>query len=115
MEDLAKECYFLQEDSDDPLTRSLAQNPEDSKYVGRSDCSSWLTLDSALITDALASLAAITLDRCVSFEKEIQIEQAHQRASVSARRGPRFACTRREDTSDRHSDGKFGICAKLVL
>src|SRR4029077_1398194 len=41
------------------------------------------TLDT-LIADALASLAAITLDRCVSFEKEIQIEQAHQSERLRA-------------------------------
>jgi two-component system, OmpR family, sensor histidine kinase KdpD len=37
-----------------------------------------------LVTDALASLAAITLDRCASFEKEIQIEQAHQSERLRA-------------------------------
>src|SRR5579863_7663550 len=33
---------------------------------------------SPLVTNALASLAAIALDRCVTFEKESQIEAAHQ-------------------------------------
>lgn len=82
VENLAKESYFLQEDSDDPLTgislRVLRmRNTSVGAIVVRG------TLDT-LVTDALASLAAITLDRCVSFEKEIQIEQAHQSERLRA-------------------------------
>ncbi len=38
----------------------------------------------ALVADALASLTAIALDRCVSFEKESQIESAHQTERLRA-------------------------------
>ncbi len=38
----------------------------------------------SLVADALASLTAITLDRCVSFEKESQIEAAHQTERLRA-------------------------------
>jgi two-component system, OmpR family, sensor histidine kinase KdpD len=38
----------------------------------------------SLVADALASLTAIALDRCVSFEKESQIEAAHQTERLRA-------------------------------
>lgn len=82
VENLAKECYFLQEDSDDPLTGvSLRVLRMRNTSVGAIAVRGTLDI---LITDALASLAAITLDRCVSFEKEIQIEQAHQSERLRA-------------------------------
>ena len=70
------------EDQDDPLG-DLCSGFEDPKRVGRGELlfgARWVRLS----TDALASLAAITLDRCVSFEKEIQIEQAHQSECLRA-------------------------------
>ena len=83
-EALAKECYFIQEDKDDPLTGiSVRVLRNRSASVGAIAISGTL---GPLVTDALASLAAITLDRCVSFEKEIQIERAHQ-SERSPRRG----------------------------
>ena len=81
-EDLAKECYFIQEDNDDPLTGiSVRVLRTRSTSVGAIAIRGTL---GPLVTDALASLAAITLDRCVSFEKEIQIEQAHQSERLRA-------------------------------
>jgi two-component system sensor histidine kinase KdpD len=79
---LAKECYFLQDDSDDLLTGiSLRALRMRNTSVGAIAVRG--SLD-PLIADALASLAAITLDRCVSFEKEIQIEQSHQSERLRA-------------------------------
>ena len=39
---------------------------------------------SPLVANALASLTAVTLDRCVSFEKETRIEAAHQSERLRA-------------------------------
>jgi two-component system sensor histidine kinase KdpD len=79
---LAKDCYFIQEDKDDPLTGiSVRVLRTRSTSVGAIAIRGG---PGPLVTDALASLAAITLDRCVSFEKEIQIEQAHQSERLRA-------------------------------
>jgi two-component system, OmpR family, sensor histidine kinase KdpD len=80
--ELAKECFFLHSDDEDRLTqtsRRLLRVGGDTvgAIVIRGDISS-------LVTDALASLAAITLDRCVSFEKENFIEAAHQSERLRA-------------------------------
>jgi two-component system sensor histidine kinase KdpD len=81
-ENLAKECYFLQDDSDDPVTGISARVLRTrNASVGAIAIRGAL---GPLVTDALASLAAITLDRCVSFEKEIRIEQAHQSERLRA-------------------------------
>ena len=81
-ESLAKECYFIQEDNDDPLTGISARVLRNrNTSVGAIAIRGSL---GPLVTDALGSLAAITLDRCVSFEKEIQIEQAHQSERLRA-------------------------------
>ena len=81
-EDLAKECYFVQENKDDPLSGiSVRVLRTRSTSVGAIAIRGTL---GPLVTDALASLAAITLERCVSFEKEIQIEQAHQTERLRA-------------------------------
>jgi two-component system, OmpR family, sensor histidine kinase KdpD len=81
-ERLAKDCFFVHKDSDDPLTgvstRVLrTQNTSVGAIAIRGDLS-------PLLTDALGSLAAITLERGVSFEKESQIEQAHQSERLRA-------------------------------
>ncbi len=81
-EHLAKDCFFVHKDSDDPLTSISArvlrtQNTSVGAIAIRGDLS-------PLVTDALGSLAAITLERCVSFEKESQIEQAHQSERLRA-------------------------------
>src|SRR6201993_2324685 len=73
---LAKECFVLHKDGEDPLTRTsqrLLRNGDQA--IGAIAIRG--NLD-PLVTNALASLAAITLDRCVSFEKETRIEEAHQ-------------------------------------
>ncbi|HLY41807.1 MAG TPA: DUF4118 domain-containing protein [Terracidiphilus sp.] len=81
-EHLAKDCFFIHKDSDDPLTGVSARmlRTQDAA-VGAIAIRGNLE---ALVIDALASLAAITLERCVSFEKESQIEQAHQSERLRA-------------------------------
>lgn len=81
-EHLAKEYYFVQEDTDDPLTTiSVRMLRTRNTPVGAIAIRGNL---SPLVLDALASLAAITLERCVSFEKESRIEQAHQSERLRA-------------------------------
>lgn len=81
-ESVAKECYFFHEDDDDPVTGISARVLRTrNTSVGAIAIRGSL---GPLVTDALGSLAAITLDRCVSFEKEIQIEQAHQSERLRA-------------------------------
>jgi two-component system sensor histidine kinase KdpD len=74
--ELAKECYLLQVDDEDRVTRTsrrLLRSGVDS--IGAIAIRGNL---GPLVTNALASLAAIALDRSVTFEKENQIEAAHQ-------------------------------------
>jgi two-component system sensor histidine kinase KdpD len=80
--DLARECYLLQADDEDRITRTsrrLLRAGADSigAIAIRGDLG-------PLVVNALASLAAITLDRCVSFEKESQVEAAHQSERLRA-------------------------------
>jgi two-component system sensor histidine kinase KdpD len=80
--DLAKECFLLQREGVDPLTRTARRQlrigtDTIGALVIRGDLS-------PLVADALASLAAITLDRCVSIEKESRIEAAHQAERLRA-------------------------------
>ena len=80
--DLAKECFFLNADNEDPVNRTSQRLLwVGTNTVGAIDIRG--SLDS-LVTDALASLAAITLDRCVSFENESRIEAAHQSERLRA-------------------------------
>jgi two-component system sensor histidine kinase KdpD len=74
--ELAKECFLAQMDDDDRATKT-------ARRVLRAGAESIGALAirgdlGPLVADALASLAAVTLDRCVTFEKENQIEAAHQ-------------------------------------
>lgn len=81
-QDLAKECYLLQADDEDKTTgisRRLLRAGVES--IGALAIRGNL---GTLVTNALASLTAITLDRCVSFEKENQIEAAHQSERLRA-------------------------------
>lgn len=74
--DLARDCFVVQRDSYDRANRSALK----VLHVGSASVGAIAirgNLDS-LVIDALASLTAITLDRCVSFEKESRIEAAHQ-------------------------------------
>jgi two-component system sensor histidine kinase KdpD len=80
--DLAKECFLLSKDNEDSMTRTtrrqLRINAETiGALVIRGDLS-------PLVGNALASLGAIALDRCVSFEKESRIEAAHQAERLRA-------------------------------
>lgn len=81
-EDLARECFFMHADGEDAATRTrtrvLRTGPSS---VGAIAIRGQL---SSLVMDALASLAAITLDRWVSFEKESRIEAAHQSERLRA-------------------------------
>jgi two-component system, OmpR family, sensor histidine kinase KdpD len=79
---LAKECYLAQADDEDKATRvsrRILRKGVDSigAIAIRSDLGS-------LVIDALASLTAITLDRCISFQKENEIEAAHQSERLRA-------------------------------
>jgi two-component system, OmpR family, sensor histidine kinase KdpD len=80
--DVAKECYLQQTDDEDKTTgtsRRLLRAGADS--VGALAIRGNL---GPIVTNALASLTAVTLDRCVSFEKESQIEAAHQGEQLRA-------------------------------
>jgi two-component system sensor histidine kinase KdpD len=80
--ELARECYLLQVDDEDRSTRTsrrLLRSGADS--IGAIAIRGNL---SPLVTNALASLAAIALDRCVTFEKESQIEAAHRSEQLRA-------------------------------
>jgi two-component system, OmpR family, sensor histidine kinase KdpD len=80
--ELAKQCYLAQADDEDRVarvSRRLLRRGADSigAIAIRGD------LDS-LVIDALASLTAITLDRCISFQKESQVEAANQSERLRA-------------------------------
>jgi two-component system sensor histidine kinase KdpD len=80
--DLAKQCFLLQEEGSDSLTRtSRRQLRIGGVTLGALAIRGQID---PLVADALASLAAITLDRSVSFEKENQIEAAHQTERLRA-------------------------------
>ena len=80
--DLAKECYLEQVDIEDTFThtsRRLLRRGADS--IGAIAIRGNL---GTLVVDALASLTSITLDRCNSFQKESQVEAAHQSERLRA-------------------------------
>jgi two-component system, OmpR family, sensor histidine kinase KdpD len=75
-QDLARECYLQQVDDEDKATST-------SRRVLRAGADSIGALTirgnlGTLVTNALASLTAVTLDRCVSFQKESEIEEANK-------------------------------------
>jgi two-component system, OmpR family, sensor histidine kinase KdpD len=75
-EELAKECFLAQADDENHVThtyRRLLRVGNDSigAIAIRGDLG-------RLVLDALASLTAVTLDRCVVFAKESEVEAAHQ-------------------------------------
>lgn len=79
---LARECFFLNADSQDRGTRTFRR-----VLRSRVDSVGAIALRgdlSPLVVDAVASLAAITLDRCVSFENESRIEASHQSERLRA-------------------------------
>ncbi|HUA93772.1 MAG TPA: ATP-binding protein [Terracidiphilus sp.] len=80
--DLAKECYLGQGDDEDRATRTSRRllrvgNQSIGAIAIRGELG-------PLVVDALASLTAVALDRSVSFEKESQIEAAHQSERLRA-------------------------------
>jgi len=81
-EELAKECYLAQADDENHAThtyRRLLRVGNDSigAIAIRGDLG-------RLVLDALASLTAVTLDRCVVFAKETAVEAAHQSERLRA-------------------------------
>jgi len=80
--DRAKQCFFVNADSEETATKTSMRV---LRVGGNSVGAIALRGDlGPLVTNALASLAAITLDRCVSFEKESRIEAAHQSERMRA-------------------------------
>jgi len=80
--DLAKECFLLHSEGHDPVTRtSRRQLRIGGATIGALAIRGEID---PLVTDALASLTAIALDRSVSFEKENRIEAAHQTERLRA-------------------------------
>jgi two-component system sensor histidine kinase KdpD len=80
--ELAKECFLLHADGVDSLTRTTRRQLKiGAETIGALAIRGSL---SPLVANALASLAAITLDRSVSFEKESRIEAAHQSERLRA-------------------------------
>ena len=80
--ELARQCYLAQVDDEDKtarISRRLLRRGADS--IGALAVRGDLGL---LVVDALASLTAITLDRCISFQKESEIEAAHQSERLRA-------------------------------
>jgi two-component system, OmpR family, sensor histidine kinase KdpD len=81
-QNLARECFFLGTDDQDRTTRTFrrvlrARVDSIGAIAIRGDLG-------PLVVDALASLTAITLDRCASFENENRIEAAHQSERLRA-------------------------------
>ncbi|MGA3133517.1 MAG: ATP-binding protein [Terracidiphilus sp.] len=79
---LAKECYLAQADDENHAThtyRRLLRVGNDS--IGAIAIRGNL---GRLVLDALASLTAVTLDRCVVFAKESEVEAAHQSERLRA-------------------------------
>jgi len=81
-EEIAKECYLAQADDEDYAThtsrRLLRVGAESIGAMAiRGDLGT-------LVVDALTSLTAVTLDRCVFFAKESQVEAAHQSERLRA-------------------------------
>lgn len=80
--DLAKDCYLVQTDTDDRGARTSCRLLRvGTQSIGAIAIRGEL---GTLVVDALASLTAVALDRCVSFEKESQIEAAHQSERLRA-------------------------------
>jgi two-component system sensor histidine kinase KdpD len=79
---LAKEAFFEGAEDEDLLTHTSRR----LLRIG-TDCTGAIAFRgdlSPLVANALASLTAITLDRCGTFEKESRIEAAHQNERLRA-------------------------------
>ena len=80
--ELAKESFLQQEDGADSVSRTTRRQLRmGADTIGAIAIRGEL---SPLVANALASLTAVTLDRCVSFEKETRIEAAHQSERLRA-------------------------------
>jgi two-component system, OmpR family, sensor histidine kinase KdpD len=79
---LARECFVEQTEGQDKETGTTWRVLK----VGASSVGAIVVRGrlGSLVADALASLTAIALDRCVSFEKESQIEAAHHTERLRA-------------------------------
>jgi hypothetical protein len=82
--DLAKECYLQQVDDEDKATATSSR----VLRVGADSIGALAIRGNlgTLVINALASLTAVTLDRCVSFQKENEIEAAKQGRTAESRR-----------------------------
>jgi two-component system sensor histidine kinase KdpD len=80
--ELARECYVDQTEGQDKETGTTWRVLK----AGASSVGAMVVRGNMglLVSDALASLTAMTLDRCVSFEKESRIEAAHQTEKLRA-------------------------------
>jgi len=79
---IARDCFFIHADQDDSLTQTSTRILRvGANSVGAIAIRGRVT---PLVMNALASLAAIALDRCVSFEKESRIEAAAQSERLRA-------------------------------
>jgi two-component system sensor histidine kinase KdpD len=79
---LARDCFFLNLDDQERLTHTFRRVLRSGiDPIGAIAIRGHL---SPLVVDALASLTAITFDRCVSFENESRIEAAHQSERLRA-------------------------------
>lgn len=81
-QEIARRCYLQQIDDEDRATST-------SRRILRAGAESIGALAirgqlGPLVINALASLTAIALDRCVSFQKESEIEAAHQSERLRA-------------------------------
>lgn len=80
--DLAKDCFIVQVDSHDAASQTLTRVLRiGNKAVGAIALRGQL---GSLVADALSSLAAITLDRCESFQNESRIEAANHSERLRA-------------------------------
>ncbi len=81
-EESAKVCYLAQIDGEDYATRTSQR----LLRVGADSIGAMAIRGNlgTLVVDALTSLTAVTLDRCVVFEKESQVEAAHQSERLRA-------------------------------
>jgi len=80
--ELARECYIRQADDMDGVSRTSRR----LLRVGGNSIGAMAIRGNLapLVADALASLAAIALDRCVTFEKESQVEASRQSERLRA-------------------------------
>jgi two-component system sensor histidine kinase KdpD len=80
--DLARDCFWSESEGENHAARTTQR----VLRVGANSVGAIVVRGNlgSLVMDALASLTAITLDRCVTIEKESRIEAAHQTERLRA-------------------------------